>query len=201
LFKSTLIALTIVLALPYACAPAYRFDAPRAFTGSHFYNPYASSSHTWHRANLHAHGRSWLGLTSASQTDAEVADAYRRRGYAVAAISDYKKIATEAGTDAMPAYEHGFNAGKHHQLALGATRVSWSDFPVWQGVDQKQYVIDQVRKSAALVAIAHPSSMSGYSYSEDDFRRLTGYQLIEVINGRFTAENLWDAALSAGHPV
>ena len=201
MFKSTLIALTIVLALPYACAPAYRFDAPRAFTGSHFYNPYASSSHTWHRANLHAHGRSWLGLTSASQTDAEVADAYRRRGYAVAAISDYQKIATEAGTDALPAYEHGFNAGKHHQLALGATRVSWFDFPVWQGVDQKQYVIDQVRKSAALVAIAHPSSMSGYSYSEDDFRRLTGYQLIEVINGRFTAENLWDAALSAGHPV
>ena len=201
MFKSTLTALTIVLALPYACAPVFRFDAPRTFSGSHFYNPYDSSSHTWHRANLHAHGRSWLGLTSASQSDAEVSAGYRRRGYAVAAISDYQKIATEAGTDALPAYEHGFNAGKHHQLALGATRVAWFDFPIWQGVDQKQYVIDQVRKGAALVAIAHPSSMSGYSYSEDDFRQLTGYQLIEVINGRFTAENLWDAALSAGHPV
>jgi hypothetical protein len=201
LFKSSLTTLTIVLALPYACAPAYRFEAPRAFVGSHFYNPYASASHTWRRANLHAHGESWLGLTSSQQTDVEVAEAYRAHRYSVAVISDYQKIATEPGTSTVPAYEHGYNFGKHHQLALGASRVSWFDFPVWQGVDQKQYVIDQVKKTAALVAIAHPSSLSGYSYSDDDLRQLTGYQLIEVINGRFTAESLWDAALSAGHPV
>ena len=32
-------------------------------------------------------------------------------------------------------------------------------------------------------------------------RSLTGYNLIEVVNGPFTAEDVWDAALSAGRPV
>jgi hypothetical protein len=32
-------------------------------------------------------------------------------------------------------------------------------------------------------------------------RALTGYNLVEVVNGPFTAEDVWDAALSAGRPV
>ena len=30
---------------------------------------------------------------------------------------------------------------------------------------------------------------------------IVGYDLIEVVNGPFAAEDVWDAALSAGHPV
>jgi len=32
-------------------------------------------------------------------------------------------------------------------------------------------------------------------------RNLTGYQLMEIVNGPFPVEDLWDAALSAGHVV
>jgi len=50
---------------------------------------------------------------------------------------------------------------------------------------------------ADLVAINHP----GTAYTEDDLRDLTGYHLMEVVNGPFGFEELWDAALSSGHVI
>jgi hypothetical protein len=191
--------LALVLLLPYACAPIYRFAPPRPFSGARFYNPY-SQSFPWRRANLHAHGRAWLGVTSAAQGDADVASAYRNRGYDVAAISDYQRIAA-AQPGELPVYEHGFNIGKHHQLAIGARSVVWFDLPLWQGINQKQYVISQVAGAADLVAIAHPAALQGYAYSDEELAQLSGYQLMEVVNGRFMTESSWDAALSAGRAV
>lgn len=201
MFKSALTVLALLLLLPYGCAPVYRFDPPRPFAGTRFYNPYASAgSLRWRRANLHAHGRAWFGVTSARQSDTEVADAYKSHGYDVVAISDYQHIAPPS-VSPIPVYEHGYNAGKHHQLAIGARRVAWFDLPLWQGLNQKQYIVDQVADTAALVAIAHPAALQGYAYSDEDLRALTGYQLIEIVNGRFTTERSWDEALSAGRPV
>ena len=76
----------------------------------------------------------------------------------------------------------------------------WFDVPFFQWVDQKQDIIDRVRRTAQLVAVVHPSAL-GLSYSKSDLTRLTGYDLIEVANGPNTAEELWDAALSSGRPV
>jgi hypothetical protein len=97
----------------------------------------------------------------------------------------------------MPLYEHGYNISKEHQLAIGARSVAWVDFPFWTGINQKQYVLNRVAATSALVAINHP----GTAYSETDLHRLTGYQLMEVINGPFAFEDQWDAALSSGHPI
>jgi len=201
ILKRTLAALIVCLALPYAWAPLYRFPKAQPFSGAHLFNPYAALHGTWKRANLHAHGRAWFGVTNGRQSDMEVLQAYKARGYDVAGISDYHYIAAFHGVPTMALYEHGFNVGKHHQLAIGATAVAWFDFPLWQGLHQKQYVINRVKASAALVAINHPSALGGYSYSDDDLRQLTGYQLLEVVNGRFEADELWDAALSAGRVV
>jgi hypothetical protein len=49
------------------------------------------------------------------------------------------------------------------------------------------------------VALAHPYSRDAYAL--EDLRLLTGYQLIEVVNGPFLFEDSWDAALSAGRVV
>jgi len=202
LLKSALTILGLVLVLPYACAPVYRFAQAKPFAGTEFFNPYASiaASPAWKRANLHAHGRAWLGLTSAKQTDAEVAAAYRARGYDVVVISDYEHIAPPS-VSMLPAYEHGYNIAKSHQLGIGATDVAWFDLPLWQGTNQKQYVIDEVGAKAALVVICHPSAVGGSAYSEDELGDLSGYQLMEVVNGPFVMESSWDAALSAGRPV
>jgi hypothetical protein len=199
LLKSAISIAALMLVLPYACAPVYRFAPARPFGGAQFYNPYAQSF-AWRRANLHAHGRAWFGVTAAAQTDAEVADAYRRRGYDIAAISDYQHIAT-ADPSELRVYEHGFNVGKHHQLAIGARSVAWFDLPLWQGIHQKQYVIDRVAATSDLVAIAHPAALQGYAYSDEELQELSGYQLMEVVNGRFMTESSWDAALSAGRAV
>jgi hypothetical protein len=196
--RPILAACIVCLALPYALPPVYRFPDPRPFAGPQLWNPYAGIGGTWRRANFHAHGRSWGGLTNGAQSDADVVAAYRARGYDVAGVSDYQHIAG-ASTQTIPLYEHGFNVGKHHQLAIGARYVEWADFPLWQGVHQKQYIIDRVKRSSDLLAINHPSRL--HSYTVDDVRQLTGYDLIELANGRVTTEDRWDAALSSGHPV
>jgi hypothetical protein len=199
ILKRALTAVGVVLALPYACSPIYRFPEPHAFTGSQFLNPYEHLRGDWKRANLHAHGIAWGGLTNGQQTSEEVARSYRALGYDVPGVSNYHTIATQSGCDTLPIYEHGYNISKRHQLAIGARRVAWFDFPLWQGLSHEQLIIDQVGATADLVALAHPGVRDGYT--EDNLRSLTGYQLLEVVNGPFDAEEPWDWALSSGHAV
>jgi hypothetical protein len=192
--------LAAVVLLPYACGPIYRFPAPSPFIGSTLRNPYAGSGDSWQRANFHAHGRAWSGLTNGRlQSDEEIVRAYRSFGYSVAGVSDYHHIAAHEGVATLPIYEHGYNVGKRHQLAIGAREVVWFDFPLGQTLSHQQFVIDRVARSADLVALAHPSSRDGYT--PENLTALTGYQLIEVANGPFRYEEAWDAALSAGRAV
>lgn len=197
IFRRVVATLFLALAIPYLLAPVYRFPPPQQFAGPALWNPYARMTGSWQRANLHAHGRSWGGLTNGYQSDDEVVRAYRQHGYSVAGVSNYQWIASQHGVDTLPLYEHGYNIAKGHQLAIGARSVDWFDFPVWQGRDQKQYIIDRVGAASDLVALNHPNT----AYSEEDLRDLTGYQLLEVVNGPFPFEDLWDAALSTGHHV
>lgn len=189
----------VVALLPYAWGPVYHFPPAAPFTGSQLWNPYASLAGSWQRANLHAHGQAWGGLTNGEQPDADVATRYRSLGYSVAGVSNYMSIAAEHGIDTIPLYEHGFNLSKSHQLAVGAHSVDWFDFPLWQTRSNQQYVINRVHAKADLVALNHPSSRNAYDLTA--MRSLTGYNLVEVANGPFTAEDVWDAALSSGHPV
>jgi len=197
--KQALVALAIAIALPYGCAPLYRFPDPVPFAGSAFLNPYSNLRGTWQRANLHAHSRQWWGLTNGNQSADEVVRTYRAMGYSVAGVSDYHRIAALEGVPTIPLYEHGYNVMKRHQLAIGARRVDWFDFPLWQTLSNRQMVIDRVGRTADLVALNHPPSRDGYS--TDDLRWLRGYQLLEIVNGPHRSEDSWDAALSSGHAV
>jgi hypothetical protein len=198
LYKRSLAALIVFVVLPYARSPVYQFPPPRPFTGSQLWNPYTGLHRAWRRANFHAHARAWGGLTNGAQTDAEVVAAYRAAGYVVATVSNYQHI-SQSSASTIPVYEHGLNIGKQHQLAIGAHDVEWFDFPFWQGRNQKQFIIDLVRSSTDLIAINHPSRL--HSYTVDDMSALTGYELIEMANGRVTTQDRWDAALSSGRAV
>jgi len=191
------ILLLALIAIPSLLAPVYRFPSPQPFAGSALWNPYAHLSGIWQKVNLHAHGKAWGGVTNGKQTDEEVVRAYKARGYGVAGVSNYASIAAFHGVDTLPLYEHGYNVTKAHQLAIGARRVVWLDFPFWQTLDQKQFIIDRVAADAELVSINHPNT----GYVDEDMRNLTGYQLMEIVNGPFPVEDLWDAALSSGHVV
>ena len=185
------------IAIPSLPAPVYRFPMPHPFAGPVLWNPYAHLTGTWQKANLHAHGHAWAGVTNGTQSDEDVVQAYKRRGYTVAGVSNYGSIAAFHGVDTIPLYEHGYNIPKAHQLAIGARRVVWLDFPFWQTLDQKQFIINRVGAAAELVSLNHPNT----GYVDDDMRNLTGYQLMEIVNGPFPVEDLWDFALSSGHVV
>ena len=197
--KRALVTLGVLLGLPYACAPVYRFPQPAPFSGTRLFNPYDHSSGRWQRANLHAHGRAWLGLTSGRQSNDEVVERYKSLGYSVAGVSNYHQIAAHDGVTTIPAYEHGYNIGKHHQLAIGARKVDFVDFPIWQSRSHLQFIINRVAATSDLVAIVHPESRN--AYDDDDLQQLTGYHLIEVFNGKFPHDAAWDAALSSGRAV
>ena len=196
--RTSLVAVGLAL-LPYAWSPVYRFPDAIPFSGTQLWNPYKTLDGRWQRTNLHAHGRAWGGVTSGVQSNNDVADRYHRLGYDVAGVSNYQSIAAFNGVDTLPVYEHGFNVGKNHQLAIGARSVVWLDFLFWQTPSNQQYVIDRLKSTAELVSLNHPSSRGAYDL--DAMHELTRYDLIEVVNGPFTAEDVWDAALSAGRPV
>jgi hypothetical protein len=189
----------LLIAAPYVYGPVYRFPEPVPFSGDHLWNPYEDFSGRWQRANFHAHGRAWFGLTNGRQSDNEVVDRYRGLGYDVAGVSDYQRIAAHAGVETIPAYEHGYNLTKQHQVAIGARSVVWLDFLVWQSLSHQQHVINRVKEEADLVALVHPATRE--AYTPDDLQHLTGYDLIEVVNGPFAEPEVWDAALSSGHAV
>lgn len=199
LLTRALLVVAVLALLPYVWAPVYRFPEPAPFAGDHLLNPYAGLQGNWQRANLHAHGHAWLGLTSGEQSDDAVARRYRDLGYSVPGVSDYQRIAAHHGVDTLPLYEHGFNIGKNHQLAIGARAVDWFDLPFWQTRSNQQYVIDRIHRNAALVSLNHPGSRDAYEV--EAVRALTGYDFIEVVNGPFTSEEVWDAALSSGRAV
>lgn len=185
---------------------AWTFPEPLPFRGPSLYNPYSGVAFAPGRftmANFHAHTRAWGGLTDGRKVSSEeLRKGYARLGYGVAAVSDYMRIrpAGEGPGAWIPAYEHGYGLTKSHQLCLGATRVDWLDFPIFQTIHHKQTVLDRLRRSSRAVALVHPQHWS--SYSLEDFRFLTGYRLLEVasVHPR-DATPFWDAALSAGHPV
>jgi hypothetical protein len=197
--KPGLIVLGLLIAFPYARGPLYRFPEPVPFAGPAFLNPYEGLQGVWQRANLHAHGRAWGGLTNGRQPSEEIVRAYSALGYSVPGVSNYHQIAAHDGVPSIPLYEHGYNITKTHQIVIGADRVDWFDFPLWQARSHQQFVIDRLAVTGDLIALAHPPSRR--AYSPDDLRWLTGYQLLEVINGPHRSEAPWDAALSSGRVV
>ncbi len=186
-------ALLVVVLLPNLLAPAYRYPPARPFHGSVWYNPYAGMSGRWQQASLHTHGLTCCSSTKERLTDQQMVDYYRALGYDVALVSDHQRI---AAIDVLPSYEHGMNVRKTHQLVIGARRVDWLDFLLYQSADNKQYVLDRLHAAAPVVVLAHPEIRNGYSFS--DLARLTDYDGMEVLHDGDDFERWWDAALSAG---
>jgi hypothetical protein len=118
-------------------------------------------------------------------------------GYDVVGLSNYQHIQADTeGVDFFPVYEHGYNIRKRHYLSIGAQRVIWRDYIFWQTIHHKQHMVHILKKHAPFLAIAHPLLAGGFV--EEDFRRLTGYDAVEVLNHQKNSRKVWDAALSAG---
>lgn len=194
--------LSAIFCYQYFQTKIYKFPKPEPFQGEYLYNPYGNLNGKWLKANLHAHAKSWFGLTNGKQSGDELIKAYKKFDYDIAGISDYHRINNSIyveGNIAIPVYEHGINISKVHQSAIGATDVTFYDVFLWQNTSIRQFLLNKLKEHAPVVAINHPAMWNGYS--ENDMANLTGYECLEVLNSNNTFFPHWDAALSSGRPV
>ena len=186
----------------YATCPVYTFEEPKPFAGENFFNPYQQiDDDGWQKCIFHLHTKRWGGLTDGDNSSEEVLTAYRKLHFDIPCISDYMSINRANSDDPsyIPIYEHGYNIKKTHQLALGARKVVWRDYFFRQNLNQKQHIIDVLKKHSRRIAVNHPNRH--HAYLPEDFRYLSGYDYFEVQNGRCISETEWDAALTNGHPA
>lgn len=198
------IALFAVILYFYLSAPIYRFKEPQPFSGDKLYNPYQNMNpEHWQRCNFHLHSRSWLQLTDGRKNNEKLIDSvyYDLFEYNHISISDYQKINEHKlnNKSYIPNYEHGYGLFKTHQLNIGARKVLWRDYPIFQTLSMKQHIIDCLKKNCDLLVLAHPLFYNGYKVSE--MKYLSGYQGIEVLNNTRESFAHWDMALSNGHRV
>lgn len=202
IIKTLVAFIVFLLALSYYQSIIYNFDEPERFSGNSFYNPYKEwNSGDVYKANFHAHSAAWSGLTNGHNTPEEILEHYKREGYKIAGLSNYHEIKRTSlkGLINLPMYEHGCNIRKTHKLAIGAKKVSYLDFPLWQNTSQKQLVINNIKKNDGLVAIAHPNNRDGHTLH--DIKYLSDYDFIEVMSPSARAQQHWDMALKNGKVV
>lgn len=187
----------------YLSAPIYRFDEPKPFSGPNIYNPYQDMNpDNWKRYNFQVQSLAWGGLTDGRKNSNELIDSvYSLLGYDYVATSDYQKINyhNSEKESFIPTYEHGYGLFKTHQVCIGAKNVLWRDYPFFQSLSMKQHIIGELSDDCDLLVLAHPLLRNGYKVS--DFKYLSGYQQIEVLNNLRVSLEHWDTALSNGHRV
>ena len=203
LILSLLLLVSIASCFQHFQSRRYTFPEPKAFSGNHLYNPYADTDTLWQKCNFHAHANAWGGVTDGNaQTGNALLEKYCSMNYDVACISDYHRINPEQNTTDstfVPVYEHGHNLFKAHRLALGSTNVSYYDISLLHTLHDRQYIIQRLRATSPYIAVAHPKFGGGHELN--DFKYLSGYELIEVLNHYRLSDKYWDMALSAGKPV
>lgn len=197
-----LLAVLLLVSLLYATTSLYVFAVSQPFVGPGWYNPYGDlpAAGRWQKANFHAHSIAWGGLTNGGQSAQDVVSAYAGMRYDIVGVSNYHSLSASEVTGTFPVYEQGWNVQKSHRLAIGGDKVVWRDYPLGQTAHQQQDIINRIRATGAVVALAHPAIRDGHSLA--DLRRLSGYDALEVLN-HFVAPATaqWDAALSAGRAV
>jgi hypothetical protein len=196
--------ISVILVLQFVVNSKYTFPEPGPFHGKYIYNPYRNiDNQKWARANFHAHTRKFLDPAKKAARSTFLLDSiYRSFGYNIIGISDYQSINKyEIGNKwFVPGYEHGYQYYKNHQLVLNAKKISWLDYPFRQTLNNKQFVIDQLKKdTTALITIVHPAYRQ--ALSNNDFRYLGNYDCLEIANSERSFDEFYDPILSNGHPV
>jgi len=192
-----------ILLLFYFMAPVYQFSGPVPFKGEKLYNPYEGMDSThWRKYNFQVQSHVWGGITNGRKNSNRLIDSvYKVLGYDYVATSDYQSINYHGKNSPrfIPTYEHGYNVFKTHQVCIGSDEVLWVELFLFQSTGMKQWIIDKLRPHNQIVALAHPKLRNGYTF--DDLKKLTHYDLMEVLNNFRISSARWDTALSAGQKV
>lgn len=201
--------LGIILAALFICyavwaiTPVYNFPEAKLFSGAKFYNPYKDyDNQHYYRANFHGHSRLTGGVTNGKDNSMEdVFKAYRDLKYGYATVSNYHHVTEESFYDFpyIPAQEYGVNIFKTHMLLVGSKRREFFDQPLLQDANTIQFRINIVKPHTEVLSLAHPSFLNGIEV--EHMKKITGYDLMEVINTFAHSVKHWDTALSSGRPA
>lgn len=199
-----IIAFALILSfILWAVIPVYSFPDEVKFSGNKFYNPYKDYDNThYYRANFHGHSRLTGGLTNGKDNSLEdVFKAYRDLDYGYATVSNYHHITPESfyNFPLIPAQEYGVNIFKTHLLLVGSTRKEYYDQPLLQDANTIQFRINMVKPHTKIVTLAHPAFLNGIEV--EHMKKLTNYDLMEVVNTFAHSVSHWDTALSSGRPA
>lgn len=196
-----ILLLITILHIPYLESSVYDFPEIRKFSGDSLYNPYSQPAKQWFKSNFHAHSKAWGGLTNGKLSGDSLYTTYQMLGYDVIVISNYFKISRSRYQENLfiPNHEHGINVWKRHYLPIGAKEVVPIDYLTFQTLSHKQDIINRLMETAEITVVNHPEFMNGFR--PENFRYLTGYNYIEVLNHYRRSFHHWDSALTAGYPA
>ncbi len=196
-------ALLGVILLFYFMAPIYHFSGSVPFKGEKLYNPYEGlKKDQWKKYNFQVQSYAWGGITNGRKNSNRLIDSvYNVLGFDYVATSDYQRINYHGNEKPgfIPTYEHGYNIFKTHQVCIGSDEVLWIDLMFFQTTGMKQWIIDRLRPHNEIITLAHPKLRNGYTF--DDLKKLSHYDLMEVLNNFRVSSAYWDTALTAGQPV
>jgi hypothetical protein len=199
-----LIFLLSAIIVQYVVNVKYSFPEPHSFKGDYLYNPYHTiDTSKWQISNFHAHTHKFPSSRKYNASNTRYLDSlYTYLGYNVIGISDYQNINSYESNHEwyIPGYEHGYQYHKNHHLVLNAKKVSWLDYFFKQTLDNKQFVINQIKKDSSVVlTLVHPILRAALSLN--DVKYLTNYNCLEVIDNKYLFLSFYDTILSSGHPV
>lgn len=194
----------LICFIVWGITPVYKFPKSFSFSGNKFYNPYKDYDNThYERANFHGHSRLGGGLTNGrANSEEDVFKAYRDLDYGFATVSNYHHITSRPpyyDFPYVPAQEYGVNIFKTHILLIGSKRKEYFDQPLYQGANTIQFRINRVKPYNDIVTLAHPAFLNGIEV--EYMAKLTGYDLMEVVNTFAHSVSHWDTALSSGRPA
>lgn len=204
LFLSLGIFLFLILSVFYFIyinCPVYDFKEPEKFKGSFIYNPYQNlETANWKKANFHVHSRAWGGLTNGMKNFPDLLTGlYKDMEYDIYCISDYMRINDflKDSVFYLPVYEHGYSIQKYHQLGIGAREVTYTDYPFFQTIHNKQHIIDLMKNDCELVSMNHPSIRN--AVTGNDLKYLSNFDMFEAVSRLSRSTHLWDSLLSNGY--
>ncbi len=163
-------------------------------------NPYAQRYPLWLKGNLHAH----TTLSDGELPPDETLEAFIRRGYDYAALTDHDVVATPAEERYpqilfLPGVEH---SAQQHILRVNVTTTLPRDLSY-------QSVIDLTLQADGLVILNHPNWGDDFNHWRDaqlfSLERFHGIEIynnvIEYLEGSPYATDRWDRLLSAGRQL
>lgn len=185
----------------YVWSRHYVYAPPIPFHGDSIVNPYLGvNTNNVQVANFHAHTKN--GILNGKGTPIDLYTKYDSIGVNIHPVSQYHNIDTSGFSNIgyIPAYEHGYNIGKTHQLVIGAKRVINKDFIFFQTLHNKQEILERLSyDSNNVVVLTHPSLNQGYTLR--DLKYLHFYDHLEILSPYANSTSYWDTLLSAGKKI